>query len=760
MDSYSPDRMTTTSVHPRFVRADIVRHPDGGLVVTTPRGRALRVHMSEAELIAILGEADGQKSLSDVAAKASRAEDLLAFMLRLQSDGCLTTLPADDATDWVRFTAEELDPARPARTSLVVLGHGQLVSVVKRTIGDVASARFREINYVGAVTDLDGLSSTQDVLVVVLLDRFDVEALRTAATACEKHGLRWSFLYYADQRGWFGPHMEPGRGPSFDDLYARRIAAASDQVVLRAMEQMGDARDDYVPPALEVIWMLSAFLVDVERWLVGAQAQGCWHQVEVDTVEQVLRRHPVLPLPDSPREFAGLQSASSTPEDLIVDERCGIVKQVRKVESHPTAPRLFTMMQASACDISRIRPWQNDPVGGGSSFGNAEAARGAAIGEAIERYCGNIVQHEQVIRASYQELTGAGELAVDPDSLVLFSPTQYGSKGFPFVPLRRDSVIHWFRGHSLTRQQPAWLPASLVYVNWYRAYDCADSPTNGAFYPGIAAGVTLAAAITSGLQELIERHATMVWWLNSHPLRGVRASPELQSIWRDAPVRSWLIYLENEFSVPVMAGVVENVADSLLTIGFAARSDGHEAALKAWGEALVLQDLSRDLLDPHGAYRRAISRGRLPGLDLKPWRHDRRYLDSYRPDFRDVISLLCQAQIHLDPRAHELVRPWVDVPAELSFNDLPRLESADLETYQNAIESRGYEIFYADVTTPDIHCAGLRVARVLVPGMIPNFPAGFPNLGRDIAQRSAIELGWCTTPLTEEQLNRIPLPHA
>ena len=752
--------MTESRLHPRFVRADIVRHPDGGLVVSTPRGAALRVHLDEAELVAILARCDGRRPLSEVAAKSSRAEDLLAFLLRLESEGCFSTLPAARAADWVRFTTAGLEPERPAGTSLVVLGHGQLAAAGQRLIGAVASAPFRDITYLRQVAELEDLSGRPDVVVVVLLDHFDVKTLQAAAVACEKLGQRWSYLYYAGQCGWFGPHMEPGRGPSFDDLCARRIAVAADPVVLRAMEQQSDVRDDYVPPALEIIWMLSAFLVDVERWLAGVQAQGGWHEVEVDPVRQVLRRHPVLPLPDSSHEIAGLGPVAPAPEDLIVDERCGIVGRVREVAIHPTAPRLFTMVQASACDMSRVRPWRNDPVGGGSSFGDAEAARGAAIGEAVERYCGNIVQHGRIIKASYEELAGSGELAVDPASLVLFSASQYASRGFPFVPLRRDSVIHWYRGRSLTRQRSAWLPASMVYVNWYRAHDSPDAPTNGTFYPGIAAGPTLEAAIKSGLQEVIERHATMIWWLNAHPLRGLRPTAELQSIWHGTAVRNWLIYLENEFAVPVVAGVVENVADSLLTIGFAARSDGQAATLKAWGEALVLQDLSRDLLDPQGAYRRAISRGRLPGQDIKPWRSDRRYLDSYRTDFRDVISLLCQAQVHLDPRAHELVRPWVDVPAELSFDELPRLPSEDLVVYQNAVESRGYEIFYADITTPDINCAGLKVARTLVPGLVPNFPAGFPYLGRQAAQRAPIGLGWRTSPLAEEQLNYVPLPHA
>jgi hypothetical protein len=150
--------MTESRQHPRFVRADIVRHPDGGLVVSTPRGPVLRVHLEQAELVAILAQCDGHLPLTEVAAKSSRTEDLLALLLRLESAGCLSTLPADRAADWTRFTTEGLEPGRLADTSLVVLGHGRLASAGRRLIGAAAPASFRDITYLRQVAELADLS--------------------------------------------------------------------------------------------------------------------------------------------------------------------------------------------------------------------------------------------------------------------------------------------------------------------------------------------------------------------------------------------------------------------------------------------------------------------------------------------------------------------------------------------------------------------------------------------------------------------------
>lgn len=363
------------------------------------------------------------------------------------------------------------------------------------------------------------------------------------------------------------------------------------------------------------------------------------------------------------------------------------------------------------------------------------------------------------------ELCAAGGHAIDPAALVLFSTRQYTARGFPFVPLTRDSQVHWVRGYSLTADRPAWLPASLVYVNWYGTrHGQGRPPTNGTFFPGIAAARSVPDAIAAGLLEVVERHATMTWWLNSHRLAKIAPTAEFDAAWgngaRSAVLRRWLIHLDNEFAIPVMADVLQDTAQSLLTVGFAARSDPLEAGLKAWAEALTLRELAIDLLDPDGGYRRMFARGRLPDQGVKPWRPDRGYLESYRPDFRDVISLICQAQVHLDPAAQALVKPLVDPGGTRQMVDLPTVAGADLPSYQSLVEARGYEIYFADITTADIACAGYHVVRTIVPGLVPNSPAAFPFLGLGAAQKAAVSLRWRDRPLAEEELNKVPLPHA
>ena len=190
-----------------------------------------------------------------------------------------------------------------------------------------------------------------------------------------------------------------------------------------------------------------------------------------------------------------------------------------------------------------------------------------------------------------------------------------------------------------------------------------------------------------------------------------------------------------------------------------ARPDPQEAALKAWTEALTLQEGSRDLLEPKGLLRDAIAKGQLK-ISLKAWRADRRYLDDFRADFHDVNDLMCQQQVFLDPRAQEQIRSLVWVPAVRALATVSSLPDRSLHTYQTRVESRGYEVLYVDVTTPDVALVGLRVVRVLIPGLAPNFPAALPCLGQKRIQNAAVELGWRAEPRPDDDLNYFPLPHA
>ncbi|MEJ8646145.1 YcaO-like family protein [Streptomyces sp. MS1.HAVA.3] len=74
--------------------------------------------------------------------------------------------------------------------------------------------------------------------------------------------------------------------------------------------------------------------------------------------------------------------------------------------------------------------WAVDAATAGAALGDHERARIAALGEAVERFCGNVVPDTLPI-ASHAELARAGRAAVDPREFALYSRAQYARRGFP-----------------------------------------------------------------------------------------------------------------------------------------------------------------------------------------------------------------------------------------------------------------------------------------------------------------------------------------
>ncbi len=737
----------TTTPRMRFLGAETFQTRSGESIVVTPRGRTFRVGLPAADLRRILTSFDGTRSLDEVVERLPETGEYRRFLDRMRTEGVLAESdPVAGERHLARFSFHggAGSPRTVENVDLVLLGDPDLTRVAA---SHDAVAGFRTTTVVESVS---GLSGTGDVVLAQLHGHHAAGPLGETEKFCARFGLRWSHFHLENGIAYFGPHVLPGTGAAFSDLDARRIAAAHDPELVRALDRPAGA--GYLPPAAELSWLVGTFLMDLTRWLLGAGARGHGHEVEVDPVLLSVVAHPVLPLPHQRPDTAVTGDPS-----LLTDERTGLVTAVSKVRHHSAIPLSLATYRAQVADISRVSEWRNDVVAGGSAFGDEAAARNAALGEAVERYCGNIITRELLTHGSHRVLARGRDRVIDPASLVLFSDRQHATRGFPFTPFTSDLPVHWVRGRSLTTGEPSLLPASLVYPNWYRHAGSEVPRTNSTYYPGLATGTDLTSALTAGLLELVERHATMVWWLNLPPARRITGVDD--SVFDGTELLHRSLDLPNEFGVPVVAGVVEDPSARLLTIGFAARPTVRAAALKAWTEGLTLQDLSRDLQEPDGGFRRAAAKGQV-GDTIKPWRADRRYLDSYRADFRDVVDLTCQAQVHLDPVAQDLVRPWTDGPLAVAASDLPQLPGGGLAELRAVVEARGHEIFYADITTPDVAHCGLTVVRVVVPGLVPNFPAAFPYLGNGVVQQAAVDLGWRTTPLPEDGLNHVPLPHA
>ena len=434
----------------------------------------------------------------------------------------------------------------------------------------------------------------------------------------------------------------------------------------------------------------------------------------------------------------------------LVDVRTGVVRETRAQPLPPEFPQSLEVVESLVADTSSWSPWPSDPTCAGGVFWDREAAEAAALGEAAERYSGNLVS-PGLRTASYDDLRARGEAAIDPESLALYRAEQHHKDGFPFVPFTRDLAVRWVEGVDLQTRSTVLVPASLVWGTYFRSEPGASEPwTNGVLYAGIAAGPTRAVAERSALFELLERDAVTLCWTGGEKTEEVVAPPWLATLAR-GPRSEFVTRFLRFPSVagePVLGALVTHAPTGYVSLGTACRPAAEDAATKALAEALQLQLVARQLDDPASPLcRLALT----PGCPLKPWRRDRRYSIDYRADYRDMTDLACNLQLHLDPSV------WGPLDAELGAGGRARLSdvapgTADASTITARLADVGIAVVSVDVTTDDVRGLGLHVVRLVAPGLYSNAPAAAPFLG---GTRLA-----AVSARNDDRLRLQPLPYA
>jgi ribosomal protein S12 methylthiotransferase accessory factor len=722
--------MPTDDVTLRLVDVEIYDIEPNLCFLVTPDGGQFYISAPIPEFRAWAARCDGTRTraelLSEMAPEYAEVVDVL------RHDGCLR--PARAAED-----AE--GTARSARTTVLLTGSPGFTAALAHALGPTGYARVEP-----APEDLTGVDARDTVLVAAFAHPAYAELARIDE-ACAGLGLRWLPLRRERGRAILGPAIVPGSTPDFADVLDRRLAAAPDPRVVEAMRAAPEAAGPRLR-GTDARWISAQLATYLERWVRGEAAVD---EIELDARDLSRIHRTVLPVPTRPRPV----ERGDAEADLLVDDQVGVVTGVQELAPLPGMPSRLRVCAVDVADMRRVADWPNDRQAFGTSWSDFDGARRSAVGEAVERYCGSRLPQDRLRYGSHAQLCRAGVPALDPRRLHLYSQRQYRTDGFPFAPLTVDAECAWVEGRSWTTGEPVWVPAFLVAHGEHDPVAYSDP-----LVAGVAAGVTEEQAVTSGLEEVIERDTTMLWWANAARLPRLPVPDRIRELVSDSldAYDITLIHLDNEFDVPVVAAAVVDRANRWLTIGFATRPSAQDAAEKALAEGFTLHHTCRFLDDD-----KALSQGReeLPHLgNLKPHRADRRYLDSYRADFADVRDLLCQQQLHLDPRAGERVAPWVlDLPTG-SWDGLPAVPERCLTAYRERVEARGFEVISVDLTTCDVEAAGFSAAHTLVPGLVSNFPAGMPMWGDGRISRAGTRLGWRSQPLAEEEFNVFPLPHA
>ncbi|WP_166027459.1 YcaO-like family protein [Streptomyces chilikensis] len=457
---------------------------------------------------------------------------------------------------------------------------------------------------------------------------------------------------------------------------------------------------------------------------------------------------------------------TALPLEALVDPVCGIVRKVKPVEHPAGAPPRYTALTAEISDARRLGLWPADRVSLGTTFGDPEAARIAAIAEGVERYCGNRLPppgHPHApSRATAAQLAEKGLRSYGPADLPAYAPWQYSRPKFPYRPLTDDTPALWTRG--LERlpggtTAEVWAPVALTHLNWRQGELRSLPRTHHLNYAGIATGQGFDDAVERGLLEIVERDALELWWHLDGPVRGIDPDsvPGLAEDLAGSALEVHLVEMPSEFA-PCVAALVHDHRLGLYAAGFACKYDPAEAARKAVLEAVHTWVFTQGLTDPDGWVFQAVDAGLLArGLYLDH-RADSRYLDDCGEQFEHVRDLGAHVQVWLDPRMASEARRFTE-PA-LGTVPVDAVRPTDRDRLERTLHERGHRIMTFDLTTEDVAETPLRVARVLVSGLLPNAPAAFGYFGCPRLAEAAVARGWRTgPPAAPEDFTLAPPPH-
>jgi ribosomal protein S12 methylthiotransferase accessory factor len=424
----------------------------------------------------------------------------------------------------------------------------------------------------------------------------------------------------------------------------------------------------------------------------------------------------------------------------IVSPRSGIVSRVVLRELAADDPPFYW----AATEPASLLPIADRPAlnsGNGASVDRDRAIL-KAVGESVERYCSALFDERELRLATWDELPGA---AVPPERFALFSERQYATPGFRFAPFTRETRVGWVRGHSLVRDRPTWVPATLVYVP-YKAFP-GEPAIADCISTGLAAGPTLAAAAYRAVVEAIERDAFMIVWQN----RLARPQIDLDEVedpdvlrllraFSGIPVRLRAVCLGVDIEVPVVLVTVtgEPGRPPLTIAGFGADLSPTRAL------ALALEEVALGFI----GFRRAVAA-----------------TPEYRPEpgYSDLVDLGQHALAHaLDPALASSLDFLLE-GGTVTLADLPDraqpTAARSLRAVVDAVAAAGLDVVAVDLTTPDVDEAGFKVVRCVVPGLQPlDINHNERHLGGRRLYEVPHRLGLAPEPPGEDDLNPDPHP--
>jgi ribosomal protein S12 methylthiotransferase accessory factor len=318
-------------------------------------------------------------------------------------------------------------------------------------------------------------------------------------------------------------------------------------------------------------------------------------------------------------------------------------------------------------------------VSGGLSFSSPHIASLRALGETVERFSLNCFDKEKIQFFKVRDCPNPIDLHYFP------------------VHIPSEDVLGWVKGEDVKTHQTCFIPAQQLYLTYlsYKKEQILDSLISS----GAAAGINFNDTLVKGIYEDIERDAVMIRFLT----RSAGVHIDVKNS-RNPVIRKYFSLMERyqlewhlfdmqvDLGIPVYLTVLidRTGIGPAVTVGSKAHLHSEDGIVASLEEACMSRILARQWMFTNQVAQEEIT---LPGFH-----------HSHISFWSQKVNLP-----HID---------WlINAPYSDGDTDDIHMSKDELDFMLQKLSQCGYKAYYADITNEYCTRTGIKVTKVIIPGL-------------------------------------------
>lgn len=363
---------------------------------------------------------------------------------------------------------------------------------------------------------------------------------------------------------------------------------------------------------------------------------------------------------------------------------------------------------------------------GGTGF-NKQDAKLTAIGEAIERYCMKLYDLDDFKHDKFTEMR---ENAVNPLAMNKLSERQLKEREVTTEEIK-NKRYYWTISTSLLSGEKKMVPAQFIYLPFRSDFTIKPPSSTGA-----AAGTDYKSAIFRAISEVIERECFIIGYLNKLNFPEV----DIESI-NDTETKQIINKMESRgLEVKILDISLDHPLKVCLTIIISRNT----------GKAIRLgMDSSTSLAS---ALKSSLEEAAKGG----GWNGD------LQKDSEDIRTLEERAKYWSSPEKTQYLDFWLSTSKKEEIkgsNNESTPLNQKLEKLLSFLDSKDYDCYIKDMTSPDIDKHGFKVVKAVLPSLHPlHLVEEYRSLGSERLYEVPVDEGFLEKQKNENKMNSTPHP--